>query len=63
MLSTSFSPLVKLFGHHDANKFTPEYANIYSISSQQYGGTDINKIPIKDVIKKMNDIIIQSDDS
>ena len=51
MLSTRYCPLIKLFGHHDAKKFSPLSLNIIPISSQDYGSKNINVIKIKDVIK------------
>ena len=60
MLSTKFCPLVKLFGHHDAKKFTQLSSNIFSISSQDYGSKNINDIEIKEVIKLIQNILTRS---
>ena len=51
MLSTKYCPLVTLFGHHDATKFSPLNLNIIPISSQDYGSKNINIIKTKDVIR------------
>ena len=51
MLSTKYCPLVTLFGHHDASKFTPLSSNITTISSQDSGSKNVNDIELKDVIK------------
>ena len=50
MLSTKYCNLFKLFGHHNAAKFTPPSSNIFTISSQEFGSKDINFIQSKDVI-------------
>ena len=50
MLSTQYCNLFKLFGHHDAVKFTPPSSNIFTISSQDFGSKDINFIQSRDVI-------------
>ena len=51
MLSTKYCPLIKLFGHHSAKKFSPLSLNIIPISSQDYGSKNINIIKTKDVIR------------
>ena len=53
MLSTNKCPLIKLFGPKDSKKFTPFSSMIHTISSNDFGSTDINFIPVKDVIEMM----------
>ena len=53
MLSTKYCLLIKLFGHHEAKKFTLPSSNIIPISSQEYGSNNINVIKSKDVITLM----------
>ena len=53
MLSTNKCPLIKLFGPKDSKKFTPSSSMIHTINSNDFGSTDINFIPVKDVIEMM----------
>lgn len=57
MLSTNLSPLLKLFGHKDPKKFTPNSSLIKTISSKEFGSTNINSIPIEKVIKSIEELI------
>ncbi len=57
MLSTGYCPLIKLFGPKDAVKFTPDITNLYSISSNEYNSSDINKIPPSRVIKEIKKLL------
>ena len=57
MLSTKYCPLIKLFGPKDSNKFTPEHANLKSISSSQFNSSDVKVIPVEKVIKVIEDSI------
>ncbi len=54
MLSTSFCPLIKLFGPKNPTKFTPEMKNLHTISSSEFNSSNINKIPVERVIKEIN---------
>ena len=57
MLSTGYCPLIKLFGPKDPKKFTPDKKNLYSISSNEFNSSDINKIPTDRVIKEINKLL------
>lgn len=57
MLSTNYCPLIKLFGPKDSDKFTPVRNNIITISSKEFGSTNVSAIPIDYVIKKINEVI------
>jgi len=57
MLSTKYSPLIKLFGHKDSNKFTPQHKNLIPINSSEFDSQDIKIIPTARVIKEINKVI------
>ena len=57
MLSTSYCPLIKLFGPKNSNKFTPLKKNLFTISSTEFNSSDISSIPVKRVIKEVNKIL------
>ncbi len=57
MLSTGYCPLIKLFGPKDPTKFTPDKKNLFSISSNEFNSSNINKIPIDRVIKEINKLL------
>ena len=46
MLSCGNSPILKLVGPSNSSKFTPNKRNFYTIDSINYGGKNINLIPI-----------------
>lgn len=58
MLSTNFCPLLKLFSKNDPVKFTPKSGIIKTINSQEYDSNDINSIPVKEVVKSIEDLIL-----
>ena len=57
MLSTNYCSLLKLFGQRNPEKFTPRSSKIKTISSKDYGSNDINSIPVKNVIKTIEQLI------
>ena len=57
MLSTGYCPLIKLFGPKDPKKFTPSNQKFYSISSNEFNSSNINKIPVERVIRKINKLL------
>ena len=57
MLSTSYCPLIKLFGPKNSQKFTPLKKNLFSISSSEFFSSDITSIPVQRVIKEVNKIL------
>ena len=58
MLSCGKNIIIKLIGPSDSQKFTPNKENFYTIDSKNYGGKNINLIPILDVIKLIEKIIL-----
>ena len=57
MLSTSFCPIIKLFGPKDSDKFTPVSKSIHTISAKEFGSNNIEDIPTDIVINKMNSLL------
>ena len=57
MLSTKYCPLIKLFGHKDSNKFTPQHKNLIPINSSEFKSQDIKMIPTSRVISEINKVI------
>ena len=57
MLSTGYCPLIKLFGPKNPRKFTPNKANIHTISSNEFNSSNINKITTDRVIKEINKLL------
>jgi len=57
MLSTSLCPHVKLFSHHDPQKFSPRSSMIHTISSLELGSVNINTISVKNVIETIEKLI------
>ena len=57
MLSNNYSPLIKLFGPKDPIKFTPPNLMVQTISSNDFGGNDVNLIPVANVIEEMKKIL------
>ena len=53
ILSLGFCRLYKLFGHHDAKKFTPYKENIFSIDAKEFKSLDIKNIPVTKVINEI----------
>ena len=53
MLSTNYSPLIKLFGPKDSKKFTPPSTMIKTIEANIFGNKEINNIPIEYVKTQM----------
>ncbi len=53
MLSTNYSPLIKLFGPKDSKKFTPPSSMIKTIEANFFGNKEINNIPIEYVKTQM----------
>ena len=53
ILSLGFCRLYKLFGHHDARKFTPYKENIFSIDAKEFNSLDIKDIPLTKVINEI----------
>ncbi|SVC98501.1 uncharacterized protein METZ01_LOCUS351355, partial [marine metagenome] len=57
MLSTKYCPLIKLFGHKDSKKFTPQHKNLIPITSSEFNSRDIKIIPTARVISEINKVI------
>ena len=57
LLSFGKTPLIKLIGPTNSKKFTPNLDNFHTIDSKNYGSTNINLIPVGDVIKLIHTII------
>ena len=57
MLSTKYCPLIKLFGHKDSKKFTPQHNNLIPIISSEFNSRDIKIIPTPRVIREINKVI------
>jgi len=57
MLSTKYCPLIKLFGHKDSKKFTPQHKNLIPINSSEFNSQDIKTIPTARVISEINKVI------
>ena len=60
MLSTNLCPQLKLFCKYDPVKFTPKSRIIKIISSQEFNSKNINSIPVKEVIEKIEDLILSN---
>ena len=58
MLSTSYCPLIKLFGPKESLKFTPSNINIHTISASKFSKNNkIDSIPAEYVIDKINKLL------
>ena len=57
MLSTKYCPVIKLFGHKDSNKFTPQHKNLIPINSSEFNSRDVKIIPTVRVIREINKVI------
>ena len=58
MLSTSYCPLIKLFGPKESLKFTPSNINIHTISASIFNNNNkIDSIPAEYVIDKINKLL------
>ncbi len=58
MLSTSYCPLIKLFGPKESLKFTPSNINIHTISASIFNDNNkIDSIPAEYVIDKINKLL------
>ena len=55
MLSTNYCPLIKIIGPTQGLKFINDTNDkVEFIESKNYGGTDVNLVPVGEVIKKIN---------
>tara|TARA_B100000575_G_scaffold12336_1_gene8965 strand:- start:1243 stop:2229 length:987 start_codon:yes stop_codon:yes gene_type:complete len=55
MLSTNYCPLIKIIGPTQGLKFINDTNDkVEFIESRNYGGTDVNLVPVGEVIKKIN---------
>ena len=58
ILSTNYCPLIKIIGPTQGPKFINDtYNNVDYIESKDFGGSDVNLVPIKEVIKKVEEKI------
>ena len=58
MLSTSYCPLIKLFGPKESLKFTPSNINIHTISASKFSKNNkIDSIPAEYVIDTINKLL------
>ncbi|MFL2510315.1 MAG: glycosyltransferase family 9 protein [Alphaproteobacteria bacterium] len=58
MLSTSYCPLIKLFGPKESLKFTPSNINIHTISASIFNNNNkIDSIPVEYVIDTINKLL------
>ena len=57
ILSTTYCPLIKLFGPKDSEKFTPLKKNITTISSKDFNTNEVSAIPANFVIGKIKNIL------
>jgi len=61
ILSTNLCPLIKICGPTVGKKFINDtYLNISYISSQSFGGENVNLIPTKAVIKKIEEVLTKN---
>ena len=61
ILSTNLCPLIKICGPTMGKKFINDsYLNIDYISSQHFGGENVNLIPTKAVIKKIETVLTKN---
>ena len=57
MLSTSYCPLIKLFGPKESLKFTPKNKMIHAISASKFNNNKIDSISSKHVIDTIDKVI------
>jgi len=57
MLSTKYCPLIKIFGHKDSKKFTPQHKNLIPVNSSEFNSKDVKIIPAARVISEINNVI------